>query len=46
MELKDIAVKKIIEMSEEQVLHVLVFMSGMEVGYSIAKEIDENKETT
>ena len=35
MELREIVVKKIIEMSKEQVVKVLIFMAGMEAEHNI-----------
>lgn len=43
MELKEEIVKKIIEMPEEQVLKVLIFMAGMEAEHAIEKESHRNE---
>lgn len=41
---KDIAVKKITEMSKEQVSKVLIFMAGMEAEHTIKEQNDKTKE--
>ena len=44
MELKEEIVKKIMAMSEEQVLKVLIFMAGMEAEHNIEQERHKNEE--
>lgn len=40
MELRDVVVKKIIEMPKEQVVKVLIFMAGMEAGHNIGENCE------
>ena len=42
---KDIAIQKIMEMSQEQVSKVLIFMAGMEAESTMHKETQEIEKT-
>ena len=41
MSCKDKVIERITQLSEEQVLKVLIFMAGMEAGYSIKEQEKE-----